>query len=277
VACTLAVGDERAVGPGLDLALPRLVAVEDVVEDAGAAGLGQELGPEADQPAGRDAVLEPDPARAVVDHLLHPALAQAEQLGHHADVVLRHVDREALERLVERPVDLLGDHRGLPTVSSKPSRRIVSTSTASCSSPRPCTSQVSGRSVGSTRSETLPTSSCCSRFSIRRAVSLSRPCRRAGRCSRRASSRGSARRPSAPAAVGVVGVGEGLADRDLVDAGDGDDVAGPGLRRHPVEGLGEVQLAELDRLDGAVRAAPGDVWPRRTVPCWMRQRARRPR
>ena len=29
---------------------------------------------------------------------------------------------------------------GWPTVSSKPSRRIISTSTASCSSPRPCTS-----------------------------------------------------------------------------------------------------------------------------------------
>ena len=51
---------------------------------------------------------------------------------------------------------------GLPTVSSKPSRRISSTSTASWSSPRPCTSQVSGRSVGSTRSETLPISSASS-------------------------------------------------------------------------------------------------------------------
>ncbi len=60
---------------------------------------------------------------------------------------------------------------GLPTVSSKPSRRIVSTSTASWSSPRPWTSQASGRSVGSTRSDTLPTSSCSSRSSTCRAVS----------------------------------------------------------------------------------------------------------
>ena len=52
---------------------------------------------------------------------------------------------------------------GLPTVSSKPSRRMISTSTASCSSPRPCTSQTSGLEVGRTRSETLPTSSCSSR------------------------------------------------------------------------------------------------------------------
>ena len=59
---------------------------------------------------------------------------------------------------------------GLPTVSSKPSRRIASTSTASCSSPRPWTSQVSGRSVSSTRIATLPTSSASRRSLTCRAV-----------------------------------------------------------------------------------------------------------
>src|SRR3954447_5843313 len=52
---------------------------------------------------------------------------------------------------------------GLPTVSSKPSRRISSMRIASCSSPRPCTSQASGRAVGRTRKETLPTSSASRR------------------------------------------------------------------------------------------------------------------
>ncbi len=61
---------------------------------------------------------------------------------------------------------------GLPTVSSKPSRRISSTSTASASSPRPWTSHVSGRSVGSTRMLTLPTSSASRRLLMSRAVSL---------------------------------------------------------------------------------------------------------
>ncbi len=61
---------------------------------------------------------------------------------------------------------------GLPTVSSKPSRRMISTRIASCSSPRPCTSQVSGRSVGSTRIDTLPTSSASSRLRTSRAVSF---------------------------------------------------------------------------------------------------------
>ena len=50
---------------------------------------------------------------------------------------------------------------------------MISTSTASCSSPRPWTSQASGRSVSRTRSETLPTSSASSRLSTWRAVSLS--------------------------------------------------------------------------------------------------------
>ena len=62
---------------------------------------------------------------------------------------------------------------GLPIVSSNPSRRICSTSTSSWSSPRPCTSQVSGRSVGSTRRETFPTSSERRRASTALAVTLS--------------------------------------------------------------------------------------------------------
>ena len=49
---------------------------------------------------------------------------------------------------------------------------MVSTSTASASSPRPRTSQVSGRSVGSTSSDTLPTSSRSSRSRTSRAVTL---------------------------------------------------------------------------------------------------------
>ena len=54
-----AVGDERSGRSRPQLAVPGLVAVEDVVEDAGAARLGQELGAEADQTACGDEVLEP--------------------------------------------------------------------------------------------------------------------------------------------------------------------------------------------------------------------------
>ncbi len=105
---TAPVGDQRAGRPGPDLAGPRLVALEDVVQQAGAAGLGEELGAEADQPARRDEVLHPDPAGAVVDHLLQPALAQRQQLDDHALVVRRGVDRQALHRLVQLAVDRSG-------------------------------------------------------------------------------------------------------------------------------------------------------------------------
>ena len=44
---------------------------------------------------------------------------------------------------------------GFETVSSNPSRRMFSTITASCSSPRPTTLKASGVSVSSTRMETF--------------------------------------------------------------------------------------------------------------------------
>ena len=81
-----------------------------MVEHAGAARLGEELGAEADQPARGDEVVHPHPARAVVDHLLHAALAQREQLGDDADVVLGHVDGEPLDGLVHAAVDLAREH-----------------------------------------------------------------------------------------------------------------------------------------------------------------------
>ena len=72
------VGDERAGRARAQLADPRLLAVEDVVQEPGAARLGEELGAEADQAARGDEVLHAHPAGAVVDHLLHAALAQRE-------------------------------------------------------------------------------------------------------------------------------------------------------------------------------------------------------
>ena len=108
-----AVGHHRAVAPGLELAVPGLPPVEDVVEHAGAAGLGHELGAEADQAAGRNPVLHPHPAGAVVDHLDEPALAQGQQLGDHPEVVVGDVDGHPLHRLVELAVDLTGHHLGL--------------------------------------------------------------------------------------------------------------------------------------------------------------------
>ena len=107
------VGDEAAGRTRAELAVPGLVALEDVVHDPRTARLGEELGAETDEPARGHEVLHSRPARAVVDHLLHPALAQRQHLGDDADVVLRGVDRDALDRLVPLAVDELRQHLGL--------------------------------------------------------------------------------------------------------------------------------------------------------------------
>ena len=103
------VGDEAAGRAGPELAEPRRPTVEHVVQHAGAARLGHELGAEPDQAARRDPEVEAHPTGAVIDHLLHAALAQREQLGDDAEVVLGHVDGEQLDRLVALAVDL-ADH-----------------------------------------------------------------------------------------------------------------------------------------------------------------------
>ena len=150
---------------------------------------------------------------------------------------------------------------GLPTVSSKPSRRMISTSTASCSSPRPCTSQTSGLAVGRTRSETLPTSSCSSRAISALAVTLSPS----------VPASGEVLIPSVIASDGssttLTGSGRGsssvrdrLADRHLGQAGERDDLAGAGLvGGDAVERLGHVELGHARVLDRPVGAAPGDL------------------
>ena len=148
---------------------------------------------------------------------------------------------------------------GLPTVSSKPSRRMVSTRMASWSSPRPWTSQASGRSVGSTRSDTLP-----DQLLVEAVLDLAggepaavapgerRGVDADGEREARLVHRDHRQR------AGVVGIGERLADGHVREAGDRDDLAGARrLGRHPVEGLGDVQLAHPRRHDRPVGPAPG--------------------
>src|SRR3990172_1873209 len=66
-----AVGDQHSRGPVPDGALPRLVAVEQVVHQPRAPRLGQKLRAETDEPPGGNPVLEPDPPPSRVDHLHH--------------------------------------------------------------------------------------------------------------------------------------------------------------------------------------------------------------
>ena len=94
-----------------DLALVRLVAVEDVADQAGAARQVQELVLEADQAARRDAVLEAHAAPAVRLHVDQLALALAELLHHAALVLVLDVDRHQLDRLVALAVLRRGTRR----------------------------------------------------------------------------------------------------------------------------------------------------------------------
>ena len=152
---------------------------------------------------------------------------------------------------------------GLPIVSSNPSRRMISASTASCSSPRPCTSQASGRTRGEDAQrdvadellvEPLLDQACGQLVALgageRRGVDPDRD-REA-----RLVDRGHGERAR------VDGVGDRLADRHLGQAGECDDLAGAGfLGGHAVERLGDEELRHSGVLDLAVRAAPGDLLP----------------
>src|SRR5260370_842056 len=95
------VGDETPGGAGWKLAEPRLVPLEDMVQQPGPSRLGEELGPEPEEGPRRDEILEADPPGAVVHHLLEPTLAGREQLRGDAQMLLGDVDRHALHRLLK--------------------------------------------------------------------------------------------------------------------------------------------------------------------------------
>ena len=107
-----AIRDEHAVRAVGDLAGPRPVALADLVEQRGAARVGQELPAIADEPADREHELHPDPAVRVGRDLLEPALAPRDRGLDVADVVGRDVDGDPLVRLLELAVDLAQEHLG---------------------------------------------------------------------------------------------------------------------------------------------------------------------
>ena len=169
---------------------------------------------------------------------------------------------------------------GLPTVSSKPSRRICSTRIASASSPRPCTSQASGRSVGRIRSDTLPTSSASRRSLTRRAVTLpplTRPTSGevlvpmvieiAGSSTWIS---GSAIGFSASARVSPMVI-SGMPATATMSPGPADS---PGLRSRP-----SVTSSSVTRtfFTSPLRRIQATVWPFFRVPWWTRTSASRPR
>src|SRR5690606_25106310 len=107
-----AIGHQHAVAARGNGAVPRLPAGKQVVHDAGAFRVGEELRSEADETAGRDAELEPHTTAPVVAHFRHDAAAVA---GHGDDDALKllgHVNHQVLDRLHFLTVDLPGDDLG---------------------------------------------------------------------------------------------------------------------------------------------------------------------
>ena len=119
------------------------VGVEQAVHDGGAARVGQQLALVADQAARRHVEHEALAAAAGRAHLDEIAAALGQLLHDDAGVLLVDVDDHLLDRLQALAGGRIGlEHAraGARTVSSKPSRRMVSIRMPSCSSPRPATS-----------------------------------------------------------------------------------------------------------------------------------------
>ena len=169
---------------------------------------------------------------------------------------------------------------GRDTCISKPSRRIISIRIDSCSSPRPTTFICSGESVGSSRIDTLPSSSRSSRslqLPRRHVLAFAAGHRRRVDAEddrhRRLVDRDRRNRDL------VLHVRDRLADRDVLDAGQAHDVAGGRfLDVDALQTIERVQLGDLRVLHGRDRActtATGS--PILTRPLKMRPMAMRPR
>src|SRR6476646_2114154 len=259
---TGAVGHEGAAGAGGDGAEPRLVVLEDVVGDARAAGLGEELGAEADEATGGYEELHPDPAGAVVGHLLHAALAGSHDLRDRAEVLLGGVDGQALDRLVQLAVDLLGDHLRLAD------GQLVALAAHLLheDGQRQLTAALDLPGVGALGRQD-PQGHVADELAVEAVLDhaggdLAAAHPADHRAGVGADGHGDGRLVHGDDRQrhGVLGVGQGLADHDVGDARDGDDVAGAGLLGGlALQRLGHQQLRDLDPLDAAVGLAPGDL------------------
>ncbi len=234
-----------------------------MVHEPGAAGLGQELGAEADQPTGGHLVLHPDPAGAMVDHLFEASLADRQQLGERAEVLLGSVDGEPLDRFVPLAVDLPGDDlwladgqlEALPAHQLHQDRQRQLPAALDLPGVRPFGWQ-------------HPDGDVADQFGIQPVTQQPRGQLRPGLAGERGgvdADRHADRRfvhGDDGQRSGVVGVGQRLTDHDVGDAGDGDDVARPRLLpRDPFQRLRDQQFGDLHPVDAAVGATQRDGLP----------------
>ena len=174
-------------------------------------------------------------------------LADGEQLRDRAEVLLGYVDRDALDRLVELAVDLLGEHDRLADVE-------LETLAAHLLD--------EDRQLQLATSLDLPGIGSIGRVDADADVAdelLVEPVLHEAGGELRTLAAGERRRVDADRhrqrrlvdgddgqRTGIVGIGQRLADVDVLDAGDGDEITLAGLvDRDPGEVLGEEQLGDL--------------------------------
>ncbi len=239
-----------------------------MVHEPGAAGLGQELGPEADEPAGRHLVLHPDPAGAMIDHLLEAALADRQQLGERPEVLLGRVDGEPLHRFVPLPVDLPGDDLRLTDSELK----ALAAHQLDQDRQRELPAALHLPGVGALGRQ-HPDGDVADQFGIQPVTQQPRGQLRPGLTGQRGrvDPDGHADRRLVDGDDGqrprVLGVGQRFADHDIRNARDGDDVAWTGLlARHPLQRLRDQQLTDLHPVGTAVRAAQHHALPTAQCP-----------
>ena len=257
---TPTVGHHRTSIPGADLAEPGRPAVEDLVDHPGAAGLGQELGAEPEESSGRHPLLHANPAGAVVDDVGHLPLAGGQELGHRAQELLGHVDGHGLDRLVEGAVDLAGHHlrladgqlEALASHGLHQDRQLELAAGVDLPGVGTFGGQHPQRHVADQLAVESPLEEAGGHL-----VAVETGHRRGVDADRHGEARlvdGDDRQRS-----GVVGIGERLSDRDVLQTGDRDDLTR--TRRGSLDALvvlGHVEHRHLGPLDGAVGSTPRD-------------------
>ena len=197
----------------------------------------------------------------MVDHVLETALAEREQLRDHAHVVLRRVDCEPFHRLVDFPVDVPGDdlrlaHGELEAFAAHQldeNRELQLATSLHLPRIRSLRGQHAQRDVSDElllepRQNHAGGEARAVLSSERRRVDADR--HRETRLVH--SDHGQRAR--------IVGIGKRLADRDLGNAGDRDQLARSRLLGlDTVERFRDVELGDLHAHDLPVGAAPGDL------------------
>ena len=253
---TLAIGNHGTVLANGDGASPRRVAGRDGGGDAGATSGGKQRGAEADQTTGRHGELQTDPAGAVVGHAIHTALTVGHELGDGTHVLFRHVDGGVFHRLVDHAVDLLGDH--LRTADGqlvafaahllgKHGQRQLATALDF-----PSVGTVGGQHLDGHVTDELAVQTVLDHAGGELVV-LALGAGQRGVVGAEGHGDGRIVHMDERQRLRVVGVDDGLADHDVVNAGNGHDVAGAcGFDRDTLEALGAQQFGDAEVLEGAV-------------------------